>query len=613
MFDAYSVAVKLRLVNAVTPGLMTISQQFAKTHRDALALQRQLDKIRLTMKLAGGVAATGFAGLGLIGKTAKVAGEYTHQLAQMRAAGMSNLEIAQATAQAWKTSGEVMTSSAADNLAAIRELRMVFGNTRHAMENVSTIQKIQAILSSTGHGGNGDEAYTVAKALELRGAVRTPAELAKQADLMTKAIIASGGKVAPQDFLSAFTYGRAATIGWSDQFTYGVLPTLIQEQKGAGGGGQGGAANALMSAYAAIVQGKIPQKALGEWEKLKLLDPRKIVWNKVGSAKGVLPGGIKGTDLFVSNPLDWSQNVLLPALKAAGYDTEEKQRKMIPFLFQNRTASFSVQQMVTQAWKFQRDQALIDKAIGLKDYDRLAKEDPVLVYQELQKKWQETQLQIGLQVLPMLIDGTEKLTYFLRDLNTAMRNNPEITKSLTLAFTALSGAIAFGGSVWLLRGAFLGVKLALGAVGGAGLIGTLGTATTALGKFVKPIAVIAALLGAKDLMDNDIAKRLHDHPELKKRMKPFAHSWGPTDWLFDRLFGKPKWKQDVEDGEHQSSPYVRPAQKQGGAQKVSLVVDGRKLGEVVLARMSGAMSGPQTGYSGFDGRMQPIPVGAVSI
>jgi hypothetical protein len=619
MFDAYSVAVKLRLVNAVTPGLMTISQQFTKTHRDALALQRQFEKLKLTMLAAGGVAATGFAGLGLIGKTVKAAGEYTHQLAQMRAAGMSNLEVAQATAQAWKSSGEVMTSSATENLAAIRELRMVFGNTRHAMENVSTIQKIQAILASTGHGGQG-EAYTLAKALEMKGAVRTPGEFTKQADFMSKAIIASGGKVAANDFLSTFKYGRAATQGWSDQFAYQILPTLIQEMKTAGGsgGGAGGPGNALMSAYAAVVGGTIPQKALKVWQQLGLLDAHKIVWNRVGSAKGVAPGGVKGSDLFQENPYLWAQQVLLPAMKAHGYTSEKSMSEVMQYLFTNRTAGFVMRQMTMQGWKFQRDQALINKAIGLKDYNRLAKEDPVLAYQGLQKKWGETKLQLGLEVLPMLIDGTEKLTYFLRDLNTAMRNNPGITKALTVGFTALSAAMAIGGTVWLVVGAFRGLDLVLGMTKGTGLIAATTGATTSLGLFARAIGAVG------------IAAALWDETHSPTTKGKWGAFWNDTHWLDKRLglYHGPhdKWDDAWGIGDHgkhgakgswgggasaswSDSPYVRPRQQQPQRLQGDVYLNKEKVGKIISDSLADSMSGPQTGFSGFDLRMTPLPVG----
>src|SRR5581483_10143561 len=143
------------------------------------------------------------------------------------------------------------------------------------------VQQLQAVLQNVRGGNAKDEAYTVARALEMKGAARNAGQFEAAADLMTKAIIASGGKVTAQDFLTAFKYGRAATLGWDDRFTFGILPTLIQEMKSAGGsGGAGGPGNALMSAYAAVVGGTVPQKALKLWHKLGLLDPSKIVWDK---------------------------------------------------------------------------------------------------------------------------------------------------------------------------------------------------------------------------------------------------------------------------------------------------------------------------------------------
>src|SRR5579884_2011920 len=308
MFEAYKVGVTLALQNQVSGVLGFIARDFVKVDYAAKRLQGTLKEIKLLGLSGAIVGGVGFLGLGLIGKAVKPASEYVHQLQLANAAGMSQLEIAKATRAAWQATGTVMTTTATQNVAAIRELRMVFGDTQRAIEHMPTVQRLQSVLQSVRGGGAHDEAYTVAKALEMKGSVKDVGQFDTAADLMTKAIIASGGKVGAQDFLSTFKYGRAATIGWDERFTYGILPTLIQEMKSSGGtGGAGGPGNALMSAYSAVVGGTIPQKSLKVWQSLGMLDPSKIIWDRVGSAKGVGPGGIIGSDVFQRDPYEWTQ------------------------------------------------------------------------------------------------------------------------------------------------------------------------------------------------------------------------------------------------------------------------------------------------------------------
>lgn len=632
MFEAYSVGVRLRLIDGVSRGLFSISQQFAKTHQNAKALQSQLDKIKLTMVAGGAMLGAGAFGFSLIGQAVKPAAEYAHQLAQMRISGMKNLEIAQATAAAWSAAKTVPTSSAAENLAAIRELRMVFGNTDHAIQNVATVQKLQAILASTGRGGK-DEAYTVAKALEMKGAVRNPGEFNSEANLMAKAVIAGGGKVSAADFLNTFKYGRSATQGWSNQFAYAILPTLIQELKSAGGSGSAGnAGTALMSAYSAVVGGTVPQKALGVWQKLGLLDPSKIIWNKVGSAKGLRPGAIKGNDLFQANPYEWAQTVLLPALQAHGISDEKSKRQALQYLFPNRTAGFIMQQLTMQGWKFQRDVGLINKTSGMAGYNSLLRNDPTMAYLALQKQWENAKVAFGIQVLPMLIKATENLTGALRLLSDEMRKHPRIVKALGYAFLGLSAALAFSGSVLLLRGAFWGLKTVISAGQGGGLVGAATGAAGALGKVLGVLGAIGAVAyfwNKPPTQSGGWGAFLNDPHWLDKRLGLYH---GPADQWDKAAGGRSNWfsgpsRDDWNSrmvaaglgggwhgdagGSAWSSPYVAPSANQAKKSVGNVYLDKKKVGEIVLETVAKQSSGPQTGLSGFDPTMSLLPVGGL--
>ena len=352
-------------------------------------------------------------GLRVVGGMVKSAKEYADQLAQLNILGMTHRQVAESIAAAWKTTGTVLTTTATQNIAAIRELRQVFGGNeegfRNVIGNLDTVQKMQAVLSAaTGGKIGGDQAYTVAKALEMKGATREPAEFTTESDMMTKAIVASGAKVTPQDFLQAFKYGRAATAEWSNAFAYTVLPTLIQEMKSSGGmtNAIGGPGNALMSLYAGLVGGVIPQKNLETWKKmglsdaemgelrktfaenkldasnlsawgaLGLLDPSKVVKTRTGATKGVQEGAILGWELFQQNPYLWAQQILGPAMERAGYRTDQQKSAVIAHLVGSRTAQFMLQQMTVQGWKFARDIPLYQSAEGLSAYQKSFADEP---------------------------------------------------------------------------------------------------------------------------------------------------------------------------------------------------------------------------------------------
>lgn len=505
MFEAYKVATTLTLTNHVSGVLGLISRDFMKTKAEAAALQLELKKIKLLGMSGAILGGAGFMGLMAIKGAVKPASDYVHQLELAKAAGMQQLEIAQATTAAWKATGTVMTTTATSNMAAIRELRMVFGDTQDAVKNMPTVQRLQAILQNVRGGNAHDEAYTVAKALEMKGAVRNPAQFENAADLMTKAMIASGGKVAAQDFLSAFKYGRSATIGWDDRFTYGILPTLIQEMKSSGGsGGAGGPGNALMSAYAAVVGGTVPQKSLKVWQSIGMLDPSKIVWDKVGSAKGLRPGGITGSDVFQQDPYRWTQTFLVPALVKAGYDTEAKQRQVLQYLFPNRTAGFVMSQMALQGWKFDRDQRLIGQASGLSAYDEMIKRDPEMAMRALGAQWENFKTALGIGLVPILIPFLRNLTTAFNALADFAQKHPTLTQGLMATFAGLSLLATIGGALLVASAGIKMIGLAMTTMTGLPLAGAalgLSSLATALGPLVALAAAAAPIVYHKEIAD----------------------------------------------------------------------------------------------------------------
>jgi len=583
MFEAYKVGVTLALQNQVSGILGLIARDFIKTDKEAKKLQGTLKEIKLLGMSGALLGGTGFMGLMAIKGAVKPATEYVHQLELAKAAGMQQLEIAQATAAAWKATGTVMTTTAAQNVAAIRELRMVFGDTGLAVQHMPVVQQLQAVLQNVRGGDAHDEAYTVAKALEMKGYVKNPAQFESAADLMTKAIIASGGKVTATDFLSAFKYGRSATLGWDDRFTFGILPTLIQEMKSSGGsGGAGGPGNALMSAYAAVVGGTVPQKSLKVWQSLGLLDPSKIVWDKVGSAKGLRPGGIRGSDVFQQDPYQWTQQYLVPALAKAGYTTEAQQRQMLQYLFPNRTAGFVMSQLALQGWKFDRDQRLIGQAAGLSAYNELIKHDPDMAMRALGAQWENFKTALGIGLVPILIPFLRNMTTALNALAGFAEKHPTLTQGLMATFAGLSLLATIGGGLMVAGAAFKLMGVALGPFGAIVPVAasSIAALTAALGPFAAVAAGAAAVIG---IISNHqgIANWIDGKaPWASDLLYNVSH---PTDWGGTAGFAPPAGSKPI-------------------TVQTQVNLDGRKIADVVTTHQSNAADTSPTSGNGFDGR-----------
>lgn len=115
-------------------------------------------------------------------------------------------------------------------------------------------------------------------------------------------------------------------------------------------------------------------------------------------------------------------------------------------------------------------------------------------------------------------------------------------------------------------------------------------------------SVIQKIPGTPAVNQNPIFKPFEKTNRNSHTLAPGQPIPAPSVWDAFRAW----W--DHKEAPAKKSSFVPTNTQDAQAQKVSLNMDGRKVGEIVLARMAGTMSGPQSGYSGFDGRMQPVPV-----
>jgi hypothetical protein len=361
------------------------------------------------------------------------------QIAKMNMAGMSHLNIVKSINAAWGAAATVPTSTVSSNLAAIGHMRMVFGNIADPIKFLPETQKAQAVLQFM-TGRRADESYELSKALEMRGATKNVPQFNTQMNAMIKAIISSSGKVTPSDFLMTFKYGRSATLGWSDEFTYQLLPTLIQELKSKGGTGRS-AGTAMMSAFQGIVGGVISQKSLSTWHRLGLLDPSKEIFNKVGSLKGIEPGGITGSSEFIRNPFAWVQTVLKPALINAGFTTMAQQREILPYLFGNRTAQFAMGQMLLQSWKFTRDQRLIQQSQGLNAAYGTQLNVPGVQWTAFKNQFTNFLTELGKDILPFLTRQLSAINDMMKSINANMPKYQHNIKIFIVAFATIGAVL----------------------------------------------------------------------------------------------------------------------------------------------------------------------------
>lgn len=488
MSDVYKIGVQLALTGNMSAALAGIASQLLDIDNKTSSLMAKWEKLGANMKLAvGGAIATG-AGVGILdayGKLVEHGQELVHVREQLVAAGLKESEIAKATSTAWEKADRygLKVSSV---LSDIKEARMVFGSTEHAMDFIDPLEKMRVVLNSVMEGsGDKAAAYAMGRAGELKGLTQ-PGEFISYFDKMTKAIVASGGMVTPESFMQATQYGRLASKGWNEDFYTRILPSMIQEM------GPSQTGTALMSLFGTLAQGKVSIRSLGEMQKLGLIgDESKIIKNQQGDPKGFNPGAIVGTDEFIKNPYKWAQDYLKPLVeKKLGHALKPGDEEAIGLLggmFGNRTSAQAIATLLLEQSRIDKDAKLVDQAKGLDAADRLLENDPKAAMNNFKSAWDNLLTSFGAPLVGPAISAMNAMAGVMKSITAVAAAHPEAVKALGVGAGGAGLALAAGGSIAMSAAIW---RTLFGS-------GGLGASATALNTSAAMLQEAAVALGAK--------------------------------------------------------------------------------------------------------------------
>ncbi|MGI4941662.1 MAG: hypothetical protein ACRYHQ_14060 [Janthinobacterium lividum] len=487
MIDAYKIGIRIALSNGVSGVLKTIQKDVLGLHHSVNMTTGGFNRMKLA---AAGMAAVTIGGAMLTGlyDLSKAGEAYTHQLVQMRLAGMSVLEQQEAIRSANRVASSVLTTAPTENLQAIRELRGALNSagaspaaaTKEAVEHLEAVQKAQAVMTSALGKNRGSDVFEMVKALEDINATKDPARFDKLLDGMVRSSITFGGRLSGTDFFQNLKYTRGAGAGYSDEFIQFYMPTLMQELKaGKGSGAGGGAGNPLASLFQTVVGGQISNKAAQEWLKLGLIDPAKIIRTKTGNIKGVGTGGFRGSDEAVRNPFFYMRDYVMKALESHGITKPEAIREELAHLFPNRVAQ-QMASLLMQVSKMEGDRKLTEAAEHMDPAFRTAvRNDPVLARAALAAQKTRVEDDLGKAISPTVTHAIYDMAKALSYVAQVIERHPTATKWIVGMVAALAGLLVVFGTLAI----------------GVAAFGALGVGLSAA-PFVLASAGIAALFGA---------------------------------------------------------------------------------------------------------------------
>lgn len=596
--DVWKIGVAISLTNGMSPVLAIIAADLLGIKGKVGEVEKAFSGWNTAIAGAGAVLAGGAMMAGLV-KMVEHGRELVHVQEQLATAGVDQMQVAEATAKAWEMSAKYGLN-VSQVLGDIKEARMVYGSTEHAIDFIEPLEKMRVVLNSVSEGTGSrarDAVYEASRAGELKG-LQNPEDFIRYFDGMTKAISASGGKVDPKAFLQTTQYGRLASKGWDEEFYTKYLPSMMQEM------GPSQTGTALMSLFGTTVQGKVTKRSLGQMLDIGLVgDESKIIYDGKGDPVGFNPGALKGTDLMTKDPFKWSQEILKPLVeKKLGRDVkpgDEGAIQMLGGMFGNRTSAQAIATLLLESQRINKDANLIGQAKGMDAAGGLLKTDPTAAMNNFKNSWDNLLTALGAPLVQTAIN--------------AMNGIADIMKSIT------GFAVAHPEAIKLIGEAIAGVSLALVALGGAAIIsaavaivGPVAAAVTALGVIIGTIAAFnwQAIVGVFDGIYNAIAGFIEKINGLATSIPNAVHDWynpkpptGPD--------GKPQYKEmphifNPLVPKADPASYVPPAANQNSVIHTSIQLDGRTLAKAVSQHMAnnGAWSNSS---SSFDGRAMPAP------
>ncbi|POA99834.1 hypothetical protein C2134_04480 [Chromobacterium sinusclupearum] len=483
--EAYSVAVKISLLNEIGPGLRLLSSDLTRSQKDVDKLQRKLDALRDFIK-SGALAIGAGAGITLMFKQPlEDARKLQTEIARFSTLGFGDgiNRQAQQFAMGMKTFGTSLT----DNMTLLSDAMAVFKDLHHA-EFAAPIMARMKFANETLYGKAGGEAnerkfMDLLKVIELRGGTLSEKAFAEQADFAQKVITGSRNRVDASQMLQALkTGGLALTRRSNEAFYLGAEP-LIQEFGGSRYG------TGTMSLYQNLVQMRGSITSQQEMYRLGLLNPAMVEFNKLGKLKKAKAGAFIGSNILEERgELAFLKEVLLPAFKRKGITGDEAIIRELGMILSNRTGSALLGRIYQQIPTLERQIQANKSAMGIGQSEKTARGTMDGQMLELHKQWNTLMTQLGVSVLPTAIGVLKEVNSFLSITNDLMKKDGDGIKALTKDLFILGPALFIGGTIRMTSRAMDGLNVAmnlsklqaeLAASGVKGMTGATGTFTAA--------------------------------------------------------------------------------------------------------------------------------------
>jgi hypothetical protein len=327
--------------------------------------------------------------------------------ARFRAMGYPAQEGARGMGAVDETARNIKGVKRADLIETLTALSSTFGDVEQASRFLPIAAKYRANMTALygdqyGPAEISRQISNTFKSLELLGVDRPTgpdgsftdidrARMESYFSTIAQATAATGGDINPSEFRAFAKYGRTAVMGLTPEGLQKLLP-LVQQL----GGSQTG--TALMSLNQNLIGGAMPQYKLREWERLGLLDTKKVEYTKAGLVKRMQPGAIPMAETLLTDPMAFADK-LADKFSSIGIDTKDFNavNKQLYAMLGNRTSAGALSQMINYRASLDKEAKNYERALGVSESYKTFFEgqNPLANIVDLQAKWTDAQARAG--------------------------------------------------------------------------------------------------------------------------------------------------------------------------------------------------------------------------
>ncbi|MBN9062181.1 MAG: hypothetical protein BGP06_09385 [Rhizobiales bacterium 65-9] len=452
------------------------------------------------LPLVGGVGGF-YATRRLARATGRAAAESAREGSRDYLAGLTPQDEERLRTEAQQLSSRFPSLTATTMHERLRDTAMSMGSIDKASAVSDALARSMVVLQTMkGRDKALEENRQFMSALDVLGKNVDPAQVRRLLNGYVKAIGVEGADLDMGGLLQMARMAKSGGAALSEKFLMTTAPALMMDSSPQRLG------TALGSEVSQVIGGRATKASKAYQAQLGLRDKK----GNFNSAD---------RDLILSDPFEYSETRLIPALKKAGIDVNNDTAviQATSKAFSNQMVADLFAKLIIQREQYIRKRAQYEKAPGLDAADVLPGKDPNVAVAGAGSQLTNLLATLADPLLPAATAALNMFAAGVAQTNKALLNNPETQKAASAAtagFVAPLGAYLTG----------LGLKSAGGAIGGwsGGVAGWAGSAMTTLGG-------LGTLLGGGVLGSLFSAGQLKANPEFAKTIANNSLLFGAMD------------------------------------------------------------------------------------